>query len=406
MQLAKHLRRIVSCVGVSLWSRLVQADAGEVDGPKLFLFILELDMTARNVRRAECRRGFSMVECAAVVLVLSMIGMTMGPTLKQVRGQMRGAGSSANLMSIGQGAAAYGFFNQGNLFSYSWRAGETYVMPDGRHRTETTDTSAAVRQNQEILMRLTGRVSGASKIRADVSRIPHKRFNHLVLVDFLNDPVDSAKYIDPADANQLYWTANPLAYLEEGSGFPYADGQPADAGYDTDANWPVPGVVQRWAFSSSYQVVPDAWNGPVGNRFLPIASTPYIFTGSNSVPLGRRTIDEVAFPSQKVWMFEEFDREQVGNPYFGYNHARSEKLMFDGSVNGWASGDANPSIVPEFGLQPWKQTYVPLDTFPVPLGGLGDPTLLSQRYRWTFRGLAGVDYGLAVPGRGPRAKGP
>jgi len=362
-------------------------------------------MTARNVRRAECRRGFSMVECAAVVLVLSMIGMTMGPTLRQVRGQMRGAGSTANLMSIGQGAAAYGFFNQGRLFSYSWRAGGSYVLPTGQIRRPASDQEAAADQNQEILMRRTGRINGATKIRRSTARIPHKRFSHLVLIDFLDEPVDTAKYIDPADANQLYWTANPLAYIGEGSGFPYADGQPADEGYDTDGNWPIPAVVQRWAFTSSYQVVTDAWNGPVWNRYRPIDSTPHLFQGGGNIPLGRRTIDEVAFPSQKVWMFEEFDREQKGNPYFGYDHARSEKLMFDGSVNSWRSGDALPSVVIEYGLQPWTQTYVPLDTFPVPLGGLGDPTLLSQRYRWTFRGLAGVDYRLMAPG-GAQAKSP
>jgi len=353
------------------------------------------------------RRGFSMVECAAVVLVLSMIGMTMGPTLRQVRGQMRGAGSTANLMSIGQGAAAYGFFNQGNLFSYSWRAGETYVMPWGGTRTPGSDQQAAAYQSTEILMRRTGRIFGMTKIRTFSSRLPHRRYNHLVLVDFLNEPLESTRFIDPADANQLNWSANPLAYQEDGSGFPYADGQPPASGYDTDGNWPLPAVVQRWAFATSYQNVPDSWNGGLaGNRYLPVSDSPHLFTGSSSVPLGRRTIDEVAFPSQKVWMFEEFDREQAPVPYFAYNHARAEKLMFDGSVNSWASGDANPSVVIEYGLQPWKQTYKPLDTFPVPMGGLGDPTLVNQRYRWTFRGLAGVDYGLAVPGRGPRAKGP
>ncbi len=352
------------------------------------------------------RRGFSLIECGALVLVLSMIGMTVGPSLQSVRGQMRGATSTANLMSIGQGASAYGFFNQGQLFSYSWRAGETYVLPSGQVRTPSSDQQAAADQNQEILMRRTGRIDGIAKIRNTSSRLPHRRFSHLVLVDFLDEPLESTRFIDPADANQLAWHKDPLEYLEEGNSLPYGNGMPNGA-YDSDPNWTSFAVLQRWTFGTSYQNVPDSWNGVVGeDRYRPVAATLHLFAATGpGVQLGRRNISEVAFPSQKVWMFEEFDREQAGSPYFGYDHARTEKLMFDGSVNRWASGDAHASIVPEYGLQPWKQIYVPLDTFPVPMGGLGDMTLVHQRYRWTFRGLGGVDYGAAVPPRGPSAKG-
>ncbi len=87
---------------------------------------------------------------------------------------------------------------------------------------------------------------------------------------------------------------------------------------------------------------------------------------------------------------------QIGQGAGMYAHDNEgrifSKLMFDGSVNAWASGDAMPSWNPRNGKQEWRQTYVPLDTFPVPLGGLGDETLLSQRYRWTLGGLQGVDY--------------
>ena len=58
-----------------------------------------------------------------------------------------------------------------------------------------------------------------------------------------------------------------------------------------------------------------------------------------------RNFAEVAFPSAKVHFFEEFDREQAGSPYFGYDHARPAKLMFDGSVNEWVSGAARPSCI-------------------------------------------------------------
>ena len=350
------------------------------------------------------RRGFTLIETGATILVMSLLGMTVAPTLHKARSMSQGASSASNLHTIGQGAAVYGFFNQGRLFSYSWRAGETYLMPDGRVKTESTDESAAGRQNQEILTRRSGRIEGIAKIRNFDIRMPHKRGVHLVLLDYLNEPLGSSRFIDPSDANQLSWAQNPLEYLQEGNSLPYGNGDPGP-GYDSNTTWWLSFMVQRWTFASSYLNMPDSWQSDFPNeRYFPTANTPYWFTGGSGADIRTgRFIDEVAYPSQKVWMGEEFDREQAGSPYFAYNHAQVEKLMYDGSVNNWASGFANASVVPEYGLQPWNQAYVPLETFPIPLGGLGDESLINQRFRWTYKGLGGVDYGPAQAPRGPGA---
>lgn len=95
-------------------------------------------------------------------------------------------------------------------------------------------------------------------------------------------------------------------------------------------------------------------------------------------------------------MFEEFDREQAGSPYFAYDHAQSAKLMFDGSINTMMSGQSQSSVSPRDYLNGdkfvWEQYYLPLDTFPLPLSGLGERTLLNQRFRWTLGGLQGINY--------------
>ncbi len=162
-----------------------------------------------------------------------------------------------------------------------------------------------------------------------------------------------------------------------------------------NGDWTENAIRQRWAFGSSYQVVPDAWqsNGPPSPRYIPVATTPHLFQSDIGIELAEgRRITDVLHHANKVWMFEEFDRDRADPLYFGCDDARCEKLMFDGSVNIWASGAAAPSMVPEQGLFHWKQV-VPLDTFPLPVGGLGDDTLVSQRYRWTYGGLSGINYG-------------
>jgi hypothetical protein len=203
-------------------------------------------------------------------------------------------------------------------------------------------------------------------------------------------------WADPDDANLLQWQANPLD-MTINNNIPYAPGSDT-AGFDDPGGWTPFGVRQRWAYASSYQRTISAWNPDgIGGTpaYIPVGSTPHLFSvvGGNQIdlPAGRR-FSEIAFPSAKVHMFEEFDRRQAGSPYFAYDHAAPLKVMFDGSINDRPSGEANPSWNSAQGKQEWRQTYVPIHTFPLPLGGLGDPTLLSQRYRWTVGGLKGVDY--------------
>ena len=320
------------------------------------------------------------------------------PMLGAARFMQRGMSSSDKLMTIGQMGMMYAHDNHDRLFSYSWRAGETYFLPSGQARTASDDQQAASYQNQEILMRRTGRIDGEFKIQSFTSRNPNRRYSHLILMDYFNSSFPNDLYIDPSDANQQVWATNPLDY-GPGSGVPYSnvDSMP---GYDYDPNWATPAVMQRWAFASSYLPVPDAWQQDRGARYIPSDVSPHLYVANNAtvpwegVPLaaGRR-LSDVLHNANKVWIHEEFDRDRANPLYFGYDDAQAEKLMFDGSVNSWASGIAAPSVVPELGQMHWRQAYVPLDTFPLPLGGLADPTPVSQRYRWTYGGLSGINYG-------------
>jgi type II secretory pathway pseudopilin PulG len=347
----------------------------------------------------------SLIELLVGLVVVTTLALTILPAMATVRDQSQNEMSRANLIAFGQGRDQYALDHKDRIFSYTWRAEETYIMPDGRQKTFNDDQSATAYQNGEILMRHTGRIRGIYKIQSFAARIPHRRYSHLILLDYLSDSSEAFLTnllgIDPADENQLVWHERPLQYNESGSGFPYMNGIPS--GYDDDTNWPTNPVRQRWPFASSYQVVPHAWQGD-GNEgvFRPTTYSPHLFIGGDGILLGRRYTSEVAFPAQKVHMHEEFDYEQSRYPYFAYDHARPEKLMFDGSINSRPSGVANDSVSPDDydlnnpqdpSVYPvWTQRYVPLDAFPIPLGGLDDDTELNMRYRWTLFGLQGVDY--------------
>ena len=339
-------------------------------------------------------RAFSLLEVLVSIVAVVMVGGVLVPAMGSLRDEAQNTQSRANLMQIGQSRDQYAADNKGRIFTYTWRAGEPHVMPDGRTRTGNSDVEAASYQSQEIIMRRTGRINGVFKILTLQGHIPHRRFSHLVLMDYMAGDDDEAfpgeVFADPADGDLLNWQERQLDY-GQGSSVPYV--QQALQGYDQNNSWTLLATRQRWAFGTSYQSVPYAWQGDgPDNIYIPISSTPHLYSSSGSPDLSGRYINQVAFPAQKVHLHEEFDREQKRFPWFAYDHAKPEKLMFDGSINSQPSGEAHDSVNPAQPGQVWRQRYVPLDTFPIPLGGFGDNTLLNMRYRWTEGGLQGIDY--------------
>jgi len=343
-------------------------------------------------------RGFSLIELIATIAILIVLAGAIAPALGQIRSQSRAATSADNLMQIGQARDMYATDNTDRIFTYTWRAGETYTMPNGQTRTPNSAQEAASRQNEEILGRRTGRINGISKIRHDSARLAHRRFVHVVLMDYLAGDDDAAFanpiFVDPADGDLLNWQERPLDYTEQNSGLPYAEGQ-APSGYDQNNVWLQTAVRQRWSFATSYFSISFAWQGDGPNNvYGPISSTPHLYSANGTPDLSGRLMNQVLFPSRKVHLFEEFDREQKRQPYFAYGSARPDKLMFDGAINSQASNGSQSSVHP---TNPngsiWKQRYLPLHIFPIPaIGGLGSNRELDMRYMWTKNGLQGFDY--------------
>lgn len=346
-------------------------------------------------------RGFTLLETAAVVAVTAAVGVCAAAGGHGARARARDGGSANNLRQIGAGAAQYAAGNNERIFSYTWKSNIFYKMPGGGvPKIGSSDASAAVWQSIEILQRRTGRAEGEHKFRSSLERTPHLRQIGNVLSDAMDHRLPDPLFVDPNDAHLLKWQADPLAY-GPGSGVPYAGGE-VPAGYDTMSGWGGEGVRQRWAFTSSYQPTVSAYSPDRSMGKLkavrPVSQTPHSFA-TMEVDLSRgRRMTHVRTPGKKVYFFEEFDFEREGSPYFAYDVARVEKLMFDGSVNDLASGDAQRAADPDRPGAGWRQRYVPLDTFPVPLGGLGEQTELDMRFRFTKGGLEGLDY-VATPRR-------
>ncbi|MEM7629436.1 MAG: hypothetical protein AAF356_08445 [Planctomycetota bacterium] len=325
------------------------------------------------------------------------------------------------MKQLATGAASYAADHADRLPGYSWRAGETRsVVGELAPVTFATDREAAAWQLTEILRRSSGRGvpgndpdadSAGVFIRHDDRILAPARMSHVPLLDYLTDVQPEPIAASPMDRNLLRWQGDPVATLD---GVPYA-GEVAP-GVDRDPAYARLARRQRWAFGSTYQTVPAAWTSDGTSDGLgtqarpepgwgPVAHSPHRFaaydasgTPTPDAPVRQRLFSEVSFPSGKVHMFKEFDR--VTNTkaalYFADPSAQVNQMFFDGSVRWFRTIDANPAWHPARPGTPWAQRYVPLDTFP---GPIGDPAaLLDQRFRWTALGLRGIDYGGQIPG--------
>ncbi len=160
-------------------------------------------------------------------------------------------------------------------------------------------------------------------------------------------------------------------------------------------------------FWSTYQLVPVAWapDKHNGSSFTvtQVTNRHHLFNGGGSspgqAPLGNRRIDQVAYTSQKVFIFDVFDRHGNRRPiWHAYTIARQPLAFFDASVRFLKNRDCQPGWNPDTPNNLTAVTnyqYIPSTGFP----GYDYPTLSGAAadnvigyFRWTRKGLGGYDF--------------
>lgn len=355
-------------------------------------------------------KAFTLIELLVVIAIIALLIGILLPAIGKARDTAKNVLSQNRARQLAVGANAYAADYGDRIasfdtdfvapFNYDIGGGDTYRVRD--------PLGVASANQAEILRRVTGRYAGDHEIQVFDGRLWQRRWNHVALLDYLTTTQPEPIATSPFDKNQIVWQEDKLNY-DTGSTVPYANGTPP-AGHDTDGNWGRKQVRNRWAFASSYQTVPAAWNTDgIGGQatYHPVADTPHLFGNnydgngvSTQIPIGKRKFNQVAHPAGKVFQFEEFDRFSTRQGLsFMYPEAQCNLSFFDASVRRIASAEANPGWNPDQPDTTWVQTYVPIDTFPEPKEGLGDNTQYCQRFRWTRYGLQGIDFGGAEIGQ-------
>lgn len=346
--------------------------------------------------RAESRHGcgaFTLIELLVVIAIIALLITLLLPAMSSARRVARLAVCSANQRQMGVGGASYASDFKEYIYNYSWKAGVSPAI-DPTLASATSDMDAQRNQYVDIF-----RNRAQRPLAQESTLLPQILYGHYVLMDFLAARLPEPIYTCPEDRVRLDWAANIDRYVAGGAP-PYPSG--------VGTSFPIPAGDRdiRWAFSSTYEVTTGVFD-PLQSSNLNLTSGPdisarvrnttgnhFIYEGSPPSKLGLTLYSQVAFPTQKVHLYEAHARHAGRKQrYYGSPGAAVNLLFFDASVRYVNNKDANKGWDPRNPTAAQFQfLYVP-DRWEPPTASGNSTEAVIGYYRYTRGGLKGVDVG-------------
>lgn len=339
--------------------------------------------------------AFTLIELLLVVAIIAILISILLPALASARQTAKMAACMSNMRQLSLGFMGYSNDRKANLATYSWTP---QAMPSEFPDLRTVGTgnpyvSAGANQAVDIVRRNLKRTATEQPKFDD--RMIHRNFAYLPCFDggYFGDRLPEPAVVCPEEKDALIWQKN------------LNNPNPTAGAIDPD---PAASAMfkKMLPFWSSYQMVPNTWAedtaSPVTNTIRQAdTATPghhLLYLTPLTARFSQRRMDHVVFASQKVWVFDLFDRHSRANRYIfhAYAVARQPILFFDGQVTMRKTGDSNR------GWYPWTPTNntavtryfcTPTQNEPRTLSGAASDVLPYGYFRWTRMGLKGVDYG-------------
>ena len=323
--------------------------------------------------------GFTLIELLVVIAIIALLIGILLPTLGAARAAGRQAVCASNLRQLGVATRTYaGTFGEVS-FSLSWRSGQYQsVYPDLNGAGDTPPWLAGAAQAFDIIRRRSGREDFGP---VPGNWIPHVRYSHLALLDFISDTLPDPIVHCPEDKLLIGFAEDPEAFSR------------GEAPGQSPGVYPPGGSNTALAYSASYQVTVGGFDrnqnlqvraqpgsAVVSRRLYPV--TLFAVAPVNGAELGPVPLSVLAFPSLKVHMGDMTPKHGREEQYYNSDGARQPLLFFDGSVRVQDAAESNPGWI----------ANQPQSTNTAKSPGGGAPAV-PVRFHWTRGGLRGVDFG-------------
>ncbi|MBX3359137.1 MAG: prepilin-type N-terminal cleavage/methylation domain-containing protein [Phycisphaeraceae bacterium] len=339
------------------------------------------------------RAGFTLIELLVVVAIIAVLVGILLPSLAGARKAARTSICMSNMRQHAMGMLNYSTDSKGWLSTFSWEPGKAYSEWSDLNYAPSAPVAHAY-QAVDAIRRFLAR--DAAMQPAVTDRLLSRNYSYLVLVagGYFGSRLPEQGVVCPEDRDPLVWQSNFAANPTTTSPAVILQGTPDP---DPAASAAFKRTLPFW---STYQTVPCAWSIQTGGNALHQANAGVpgyhlLYTYSPLYTRFNNTrLDQVMFPSGKVYLFDLWDRHKYSRRIFhAYPVAAQPLVFFDGSVTIRKTGDANPGwhpVTPD-SPAPTRYLYTPGPGEPPTFTGASSE-IVTGYYRWTRRGLRGVDY--------------